>query len=53
MWQAIPLESFQRAAADGAAVPWPTTNDIWYSQRIVDMKDDVPKWCAPGSCRNA
>ena len=47
LWQTIPIEAFERAAADGAA-PMPTTADIWYSQRVVDMDDDVPKWCAPG-----
>ena len=44
--QMIPVESFVRAAADGKA-PWPTTQDIWYSERVMDMHDDVPKWCRP------
>jgi len=44
--QNIAMAAFRRAAADGAE-PWPTTVDIWYSERVVDMNDDVPKWCAP------
>ena len=42
--QNIPIAAFQRKAANDAA-PWPTTADIWYSQRVIDIKDDVPKWC--------
>ena len=42
--QMIPIASFVRAAADGKA-PWPTTQDIWYSERVVDVNDDVTKWC--------
>ena len=44
--QNIPVAALQRGTADGEA-PWPTTADIWYSERVVDMKDDVPKWCFP------
>jgi len=43
--QNIAMAAFRRAAADGAE-PWPTTVDIWYSERVVDMDADVPKWCA-------
>ena len=42
--QMIPIASFVRAAADGRE-PWPTTQDIWYSERVVDVDDDVTKWC--------
>ena len=47
-WQVIPIESLQRAGTDGAA-SWPITGDVWYSQRLVDIHDDVPKWSAPHS----
>ena len=43
--QNIAIANFRRAAPDGAQ-PWPTTVDIWYSERVVDMDDNVPKWCA-------
>ena len=42
------MAAFQRAAGDGAA-PWPPASDIWYSERVVDMHDDIPKWCARAS----
>ena len=44
--QNVAIAHFKRAVADGAQ-PWPTTVDIWYSERVVDMVDDVPKWCVP------
>ena len=43
--QAFPVQSFQRGSADNAAPHWPVKADIWYSERVVDMKDDIPKWC--------
>ena len=43
--QNIVMANFTRAAADKAQ-PWLTTVDMWYSERVVDVHDAVPKWCA-------
>ena len=44
--QAIPVQSFQRESPTNEIPPWTVQADIWYSERVVDMKDDIPKWCA-------
>ena len=50
--QNIPIANFKRSAV-GSKQLWPTTVDIWYSERVVDMDDDVPKWCAPCWCSSS
>ena len=49
--QCIPVPSFQRESPNAVAPPWPVVADIWYSQRVADVKDDVPKWCVRAGLR--
>ncbi len=44
--QCIPVPSFQRESPNDVTPPWPVAADIWYSERVAGVKDDVPKWCA-------
>ncbi len=43
------MQSFRRESPNNEVPPWTVNADIWYSERKVDMKDDIPKWCAAGN----